>query len=109
MFKRPEEIIVLVLAVLWVVLTYFLAAFCGADAYTVMLITGLTLIWAAVCFRFWQKGWERTIWPVFLGCLVACWWPMLDWLAVKDIIVPTTRSEERRVGKECRSRWSPYH
>ena len=24
-----------------------------------------------------------------------------------DII--TTRSEERRVGKECRSRWSPYH
>ena len=22
---------------------------------------------------------------------------------------PTGRSEERRVGKECRSRWSPYH
>ena len=22
---------------------------------------------------------------------------------------PTQRSEERRVGKECRSRWSPYH
>ena len=21
----------------------------------------------------------------------------------------TVRSEERRVGKECRSRWSPYH
>src|SRR3712207_9144528 len=21
----------------------------------------------------------------------------------------TSRSEERRVGKECRSRWSPYH
>src|SRR2546422_7574128 len=24
-------------------------------------------------------------------------------------IVPRRRSEERRVGKECRSRWSPYH
>ena len=24
-----------------------------------------------------------------------------------DMNVP--RSEERRVGKECRSRWSPYH
>ena len=24
-------------------------------------------------------------------------------------IVKTSRSEERRVGKECRSRWSPYH
>ena len=23
--------------------------------------------------------------------------------------LPFTRSEERRVGKECRSRWSPYH
>ena len=22
---------------------------------------------------------------------------------------PVSRSEERRVGKECRSRWSPYH
>src|SRR2546422_387859 len=26
-----------------------------------------------------------------------------------DTIHPSTRSEERRVGKECRSRWSPYH
>ena len=25
------------------------------------------------------------------------------------ISVTITRSEERRVGKECRSRWSPYH
>src|SRR5256885_16947628 len=24
-------------------------------------------------------------------------------------LVATARSEERRVGKECRSRWSPYH
>src|SRR5256885_8785374 len=28
---------------------------------------------------------------------------------VEAAIFPTTRSEERRVGKECRSRWSPYH
>ena len=28
----------------------------------------------------------------------------LNWL-----LFLTTRSEERRVGKECRSRWSPYH
>ena len=24
-------------------------------------------------------------------------------------LADTVRSEERRVGKECRSRWSPYH
>ena len=28
---------------------------------------------------------------------------------VTDVVFTTTRSEERRVGKECRSRWSPYH
>ena len=26
-----------------------------------------------------------------------------------DLIIGAYRSEERRVGKECRSRWSPYH
>src|SRR3989442_15265544 len=26
-----------------------------------------------------------------------------------DVRVARARSEERRVGKECRSRWSPYH
>ena len=28
---------------------------------------------------------------------------------ILDIGTGTGRSEERRVGKECRSRWSPYH
>src|SRR2546427_6527559 len=27
----------------------------------------------------------------------------------RPTVVELTRSEERRVGKECRSRWSPYH
>ena len=26
-----------------------------------------------------------------------------------EILCKRLRSEERRVGKECRSRWSPYH
>ena len=30
----------------------------------------------------------------------------MDVLSLKTVL---TRSEERRVGKECRSRWSPYH
>ena len=25
------------------------------------------------------------------------------------VVIAIARSEERRVGKECRSRWSPYH
>ena len=31
---------------------------------------------------------------------------LAGWTAVRDL---GPRSEERRVGKECRSRWSPYH
>src|SRR5689334_24553372 len=30
-------------------------------------------------------------------------------LGVQTIALAAKRSEERRVGKECRSRWSPYH
>ena len=30
-------------------------------------------------------------------------------ILVKPKIIVLLRSEERRVGKECRSRWSPYH
>src|SRR2546422_11555629 len=32
---------------------------------------------------------------------------LLSYLAMSHFSIP--RSEERRVGKECRSRWSPYH
>src|SRR2546422_10135737 len=28
---------------------------------------------------------------------------------MSGLVTLLTRSEERRVGKECRSRWSPYH
>src|SRR5579859_726437 len=28
---------------------------------------------------------------------------------IATIVMVEARSEERRVGKECRSRWSPYH
>ena len=31
-----------------------------------------------------------------------------EWVLRLPVIV-LPRSEERRVGKECRSRWSPYH
>ena len=30
-------------------------------------------------------------------------------LAMPEQSAKSARSEERRVGKECRSRWSPYH
>ena len=40
------------------------------------------------------------------------WWLVSPYLARElkeqgEVVID--RSEERRVGKECRSRWSPYH
>ena len=65
---------------------------------------------------------------VILGCLICGLWAMLSTPreenpqitmpgALVQVVLPgampseveQTRSEERRVGKECRSRWSPYH
>ena len=33
----------------------------------------------------------------------------IDDLGADSLDTVELRSEERRVGKECRSRWSPYH
>ena len=40
------------------------------------------------------------------GLVVSC-----SFLCLVGVVLYSklTRSEERRVGKECRSRWSPYH
>src|SRR5258708_39455301 len=40
-----------------------------------------------------------------LRFLLPAIWKSID-LSKYDLVI---RSEERRVGKECRSRWSPYH
>ena len=43
------------------------------------------------------------------------WWNLEKMFGAEHIgesyltIIKKNRSEERRVGKECRSRWSPYH
>ena len=50
-------------------------------------------LWAA--WRFWM-GVALVVVAVAAALLVA-------------ILATARRSEERRVGKECRSRWSPYH
>ena len=42
---------------------------------------------------------------VFPRLLQGLW--VTVWIA--GVSVGLSRSEERRVGKECRSRWSPYH
>src|SRR3712207_8815619 len=38
-----------------------------------------------------------------------CIFTMPDKMSQEKVRLLKARSEERRVGKECRSRWSPYH
>ena len=38
-----------------------------------------------------------------------CFKQSLSKMLSAEILLSLGRSEERRVGKECRSRWSPYH
>ena len=70
---------------------------------------------AALAVWDWISG---TLWPG----MVAAWEAISDaavwlyengikpaWDGIKGAIDAVWRSEERRVGKECRSRWSPYH
>src|SRR5256885_10194497 len=58
----------------------------------------------------------RVIWAVnvdqFIEAKAVFARPAIDQRVVKRLLVARIfphRSEERRVGKECRSRWSPYH
>ena len=47
--------------------------------------------------------------PVFANSVCSFIKSSGDFLIIFSLIRGNDRSEERRVGKECRSRWSPYH
>ena len=76
------------------------------------------LIFAAVCAAL---GAAHFVTPFHLEMTGLCWlafaagFAVLAWLTRKNAqkaartVKILMRSEERRVGKECRSRWSPYH
>src|ERR1017187_987048 len=61
-------------------------------------------------FSLWQKEGRAITTEVRQakrGKLDVC--PQNDVIVTLDYVRDNLRSEERRVGKECRSRWSPYH
>src|SRR2546430_14162762 len=76
---------------LWVVaIASLMAIFLQVLSARLGIVTGKDL--AQAC-RDWYPKWAR--------------WP--QWILSEVAIGACDRSEERRVGKECRSRWSPYH
>src|SRR5256885_17007934 len=73
------------------------------------LILGIILFIVSEVFFFLSIFWaffDSALAPtVELGCS----WPPAGIQPIEPWELPLVRSEERRVGKECRSRWSPYH
>ena len=52
--------------------------------------------------------WYRDPHKQHFSSFYCSWKPHIAWCTIIQIDFQK-RSEERRVGKECRSRWSPYH
>ena len=58
----------------------------------------------------WPEDADGTGKSLQRNCASSPSWDPLNWSAVSPPSpAGENRSEERRVGKECRSRWSPYH
>ena len=84
---------------------------------SLLLLAGLTQIDSAmeeaaiVDGATWGERMRRVVLPNMKSAImVALLFRTLDAFRIFDnIFIMTTRSEVRRVGKECRSRWSPYH
>src|ERR1035437_5514655 len=65
-----------------------------------------------VSVHFWRMMMIKRIWTLLILVvpILSAW---ADEVPIIGSMAPafslSDRSEERRVGKECRSRWSPYH
>ena len=85
-------------------------------AYLTIILIGLVSAFIGIIPLFKRKADKYTVLSAFVLFLIMPYvvyhlslpWTQWWW---KGMIVSAvlTRSEERRVGKECRSRWSPYH
>ena len=52
---------------------------------------------------------EKTLAGISAHQALFRWHVAIGYVCYVCFLVLPIRSEERRVGKECRSRWSPYH
>ena len=71
---------------------------------------GMIIVWGmAVCSTPVRAAEVQKTQVLKIGCVTAT---QKSVEIMKEALANTSyllRSEERRVGKECRSRWSPYH
>src|SRR3712207_9490991 len=83
------------------------SAFQKASRFGVPFFLGVALTFPILIYLI-QGGLNESRYWVDLGILILTY-VMLGWGLNIVVGLAGLRSEERRVGKECRSRWSPYH
>lgn len=84
MFKKPEEIILAILAVAWIVLTYFINHWLGVNSGITIQIMLYNMAWVVIIYIVWKKDKIYSTWPIFIGFLMAAWTPILTWYAQKN-------------------------
>src|SRR3712207_7969802 len=75
-------------------------------------VTGVQTCALPICVRVCVCAWGCRPAVVLQGpslLQAASWLNLVSSYELVHICSMCIRSEERRVGKECRSRWSPYH
>ena len=78
-------------------------------------IVKYTLIFSLFCSIACAMIFHSQMIQVFIAVWIGCLTGLVGYRKIVQMAlnIPTDeiagRSEERRVGKECRSRWSPYH
>ena len=85
MFQEPEDFILAAFAVVWTGVSFLLCKqFIGMDLSGSLKVTIATGVLLAALFVAWQMGvWRKWFTPLMAGAFVACWWPLLDWIAIK--------------------------
>src|SRR5256884_5010302 len=68
-------------------------------------VTGVQTCALPICYGTFILAMDRSL---GFGSTPSDWTPYSDSISLR-LPYSVNRSEERRVGKECRSRWSPYH
>src|SRR3712207_9255915 len=92
---------------LWVNYDGYRAMYEGAQQYRMGLLIWMShACWPSTVWQTYDYYFEPT--AAYFGVKKACE-PLHVQYNPTTHGVQVVRSEERRVGKECRSRWSPYH
>ena len=67
------------------------------------------VVWQVVSRQSWSLRFDHVVGMFSESVFYASLLPLMYVIASLRPLGAAMRSEERRVGKECRSRWSPYH